>query len=148
MALTAKQQRFVDEYMVDLNATQAAIRAGYSAKTAEVIGYENLRKPQIAEEVAKRQSQIGYQNDITVEWLLGEMKSTYQEARTQGELSAANKALEMMGRHKGMFSDKLVMSGGMNNTVTLTEMSPEERRARINELNRRRGTGAAPATGD
>ncbi|MFR7383035.1 MAG: terminase small subunit, partial [[Clostridium] leptum] len=45
--LTAKQQRFVDEYLIDLNATQAAIRAGYSEKTAFSIGTENLRKPLI-----------------------------------------------------------------------------------------------------
>lgn len=44
MALTAKQRRFVEEYLVDLNATQAAIRAGYSSKTAASIGEENLRK--------------------------------------------------------------------------------------------------------
>lgn len=47
MALTQKQKLFVKEYLVDLNATRAAIRAGYSEKTAEAIGYENLRKPQI-----------------------------------------------------------------------------------------------------
>ena len=46
--LTAKQQTFVDEYLVDLNATQAAIRAGYSKKTAKEIGHENLTKPHIA----------------------------------------------------------------------------------------------------
>src|SRR5713101_7897360 len=45
--LTAKQQRFVDEYLIDFNATQAAIRAGYSAKTAYSIGNENLNKPEI-----------------------------------------------------------------------------------------------------
>lgn len=48
MALTQKQRLFVDEYLVDLNATQAAIRAGYSKKTAGQIGDENLKKPQIA----------------------------------------------------------------------------------------------------
>lgn len=47
LGLTAKQQRFVDEYMIDLNATQAAIRAGYSQDTAGAIGYENLKKPEI-----------------------------------------------------------------------------------------------------
>lgn len=47
--LTAKQARFVSEYLVDLNATQAAIRAGYSADTAGQIGHENLNKPEIAE---------------------------------------------------------------------------------------------------
>lgn len=48
MALTQKQRLFVDEYLIDLNATQAAIRAGYSKKTAGQIGDENLKKPQIA----------------------------------------------------------------------------------------------------
>ncbi len=47
MALTPKQQRFVNEYLVDLNATQAAVRAGYSKKRADAIGHENLRKPEI-----------------------------------------------------------------------------------------------------
>ena len=49
MSLTAKQARFVEEYLIDLNATQAAIRAGYSEKTAAAVGHENLRKPKIAE---------------------------------------------------------------------------------------------------
>lgn len=51
--LTAKQQRFCDEYLIDLNATQAAIRAGYSQKTAGVIGNENLNKPYIREYIEK-----------------------------------------------------------------------------------------------
>jgi len=54
--LTAKQQAFVDEYLVDLNATQAAIRAGYNPNTAKVIASENLSKPAIAEAIAKRQA--------------------------------------------------------------------------------------------
>jgi phage terminase small subunit len=54
VALTAKQERFVQEYLIDLNATQAAIRAGYSAKTASETGYENLRKPQIAARIAAK----------------------------------------------------------------------------------------------
>ena len=49
--LTPKQQRFVEEYLIDLNATQAAIRAGYSNKTAGQVGYENLRKPEIQQAV-------------------------------------------------------------------------------------------------
>lgn len=53
--LTPKQQAFVDEYLVDLNGTQAAIRAGYKAHTARHIAAENLAKPYIAEEIAKRQ---------------------------------------------------------------------------------------------
>lgn len=52
--LTAKQQRFCDEYLIDLNATQAAIRAGYSEKTARSIAAENLTKPDIQEYIQKR----------------------------------------------------------------------------------------------
>lgn len=55
--LTAKQQRFCDEYLIDLNATQAAIRAGYSKKTAYSIGNENLKKPEISEYIEKRMAE-------------------------------------------------------------------------------------------
>lgn len=52
--MTAKQRRFCDEYLIDLNATQAAIRAGYSKKTAYSIGEENLRKPELKKYIEKR----------------------------------------------------------------------------------------------
>ena len=52
--LTPKQQRFIEEYLVDLNGTQAAIRAGYSAQTARAIASENLRKPAIAAKLRRR----------------------------------------------------------------------------------------------
>ena len=55
--MTAKQQRFCDEYLIDLNATQAAIRAGYSKNTAAVIATENLRKPNIKEYIEKRMAE-------------------------------------------------------------------------------------------
>lgn len=55
--MTAKQQRFCDEYLIDLNATQAAIRAGYSKKTAGVIANENLQKPYIKEYIEKRMAE-------------------------------------------------------------------------------------------
>jgi phage terminase small subunit len=51
--LRPKQRRFVAEYLIDQNATQAASRAGYSVKTASAIGHENLRKPQIAQAISK-----------------------------------------------------------------------------------------------
>lgn len=67
--LTAKQQRFCDEYLIDLNATQAAIRAGYSEKTARAIACENLTKPYIQEYIEKRMAEkekalIADQNEV------------------------------------------------------------------------------------
>lgn len=57
MKLTTKQQRFCDEYLVDLNATQAAIRAGYSKKTAKQIAQQNLTKLDIQEYIKKRMAE-------------------------------------------------------------------------------------------
>lgn len=65
MALRPKQQRFVEEYLIDLNATQAAIRAGYSAKAAGAIGAENLRKPQIANLVAASRADLKVQAEFS-----------------------------------------------------------------------------------
>ena len=65
MALTTKQQRFIQEYLIDPNATQAAARAGYSQRAAYQQGYENLRKPAIAEAIADAQRQLAEQTGIT-----------------------------------------------------------------------------------
>ena len=73
MALTAKQQRFVSEYLIDLNATQAAIRAGYSAKTAEQIGYQLLQKTSVAAEIAKAQAKKAEKLDVTAERIVREL---------------------------------------------------------------------------
>lgn len=73
MKLTPKQQRFVEEYVVDLNATQAALRAGYSKKTAYAIGAENLRKPQIAAAIEKARAKLAGKAEITAERVLTEL---------------------------------------------------------------------------
>lgn len=71
--LTDKQSIFVREYLVDLNATQAAIRAGYSVKTAEVIGYENLNKPQIATAIQEAMDKRAGRLEITADRVLQEI---------------------------------------------------------------------------
>ena len=68
--LTPKQQRFVEEYLIDLNATQAAIRAGYSEKTAKEIGSENLTKPNIAKAIEEAQNKRTEQTQIDAAYVL------------------------------------------------------------------------------
>lgn len=70
--LTAKQQAFVAEYLIDLNATQAAIRAGYSEKTAQAIGAENLTKPLVSEAVAAAMAERSQRTEITQDRVLNE----------------------------------------------------------------------------
>ena len=69
---TIKQQRFVDEYLVDYNATQATIRAGYSAKRADAIGYDLLRKPEIQAAIQKALQKQQARTEITADWVLKE----------------------------------------------------------------------------
>ena len=73
--LTAKQQRFVDEYLIDLNATQAAIRAGYSEKTAFSIGTENLRKPLIQKAIQQRKQAREQRTEITQDRVIQELSA-------------------------------------------------------------------------
>lgn len=65
MCLTEKQKRFIDEYLIDLNATQAAIRAGYSEKTARITASENLSKPNIQAEIQKAFQKRAERTQIT-----------------------------------------------------------------------------------
>ena len=71
--LTEKQARFVSEYLVDLNATEAAKRAGYSEKTAYSIGFENLKKPEIQEEIQDAMDNRAKRTMITQDKVLQEL---------------------------------------------------------------------------
>lgn len=144
--LTEKQRRFVDEYLIDLNATQAAIRAGYSVKTADVQGSRmlgNVKVQQaIAEAMAERSKRTGVNQDRVVLELAkiafvkmtdivdckGRIKDTatdedlsciesikYKESdnefggsvEREVKISPKLKALELLGKHLGMWNDKL-----------------------------------------
>lgn len=144
--LTDKQQRFVDEYLIDLNATQAAIRAGYSVKTANEQGSQLLAKlsiqQAIAEKMAERSRRTGVNQDRVVLELAkiafvkltdiidekGKIKDTATEddlaclegykykysdtdsgysVEREVKLSSKMKALELLGKHLGMWNDKV-----------------------------------------
>lgn len=118
--LTDKQQRFVDEYLIDLNATQAAIRAGYSEKTAKEIGSENLTKPNIAKAIQEAQSRLSNKAQVTVEMVVqGLLKEAqdYAEGSTQ---SARVSAWAHLGKHLGMFKDKVEHTGPNGGDINVT----------------------------
>ncbi len=73
MALRGKQQRFVDEYLIDRNATQAAIRAGYSAKTAYAIGEQNLKKLEVKKAIEAGEAELAERNKITQDKVLNRL---------------------------------------------------------------------------
>lgn len=159
--LTPKQERFCEEYLIDLNATQAAIRAGYSEKTANEQGAQLLAKLSIQEKIAELQAARSKRTEITQDRVVKELaamafakatdyaqiadiggmvtvKITPTDELTPEQQAAIvgikqtqagievkldkSKALEMLGRHLGMFNDKLELSGAVANPyANLTE---------------------------
>lgn len=101
--LTPKQQRFIDEYLLDLNATQAAIRAGYSHKTANRIATENLSKPVIKAEIDRRRSEMQQKLHITQEDIVKQLHSIGFANLSPAELEFKDKlkALDMLIRLLG-----------------------------------------------
>lgn len=116
MALTDKQVRFIDEYMIDMNATAAYGRAGYTAEgnSAEASASRLLRNAKIQQELNKRQKKMQEESGISVQWVLKEFVENHKMAREVGELAASNKALESIGKHLGMFKDKVEITGTLS----------------------------------
>lgn len=163
MKLTPKQMRFVDEWLIDFNGKQAAIRAGYSAKTAEATAARLLRNVKVQAEISRRQKDLQRRTEISQDRVVKELArvafadvADYVQVETRiinrgdievplelavhketAELSAdqraaiasikqgANgieiklhdkiKALELLGRHIGMFNDKLEVKATVDN---------------------------------
>lgn len=114
--LTPKQQRFCDEYLIDLNATQAAIRAGYSEKTAQEIGAENLSKPIIKAYISERQAERAKRTEITADRVLEEF-AKIGFANVQDFVNGGNSVLEL----KGLPSEKAAAVSAVKTTIN--EMS-------------------------
>ena len=105
--LTRKQQLFCQEYLANgYNATQAAIKAGYSAKTAYAMGAENLRKPQIKAVLKGISQQEQSKFEYTKEEHFKELEELKLAAKKTGALAAAVKAAELKGKLCGLYIEK------------------------------------------
>ncbi len=149
--MTTRQKKFCNEYLIDLNATQAAIRAGYSVDSAKVIGCENLTKPNVKSYLDRRMAKREIRTEISQDKVLNELAkigfaniddyvvvdsssgydkviikdtkdipndkisaiSSIKQGANGVEVKLHDKvrALENIGRHLGMFKDKLEISG-------------------------------------
>ena len=152
--LTPKQQRFIEEYLIDLNATQAAIRAGYSRNSARQIGDENLSKPGIADAVAKAKRERSEATNIDADWVLKQAVELHQRCmqeirpvrnpKTREQVSddngnalfafnaaAANRSLEIIGKHVEVaaFKDRLEVSGEQSLAERIRAAKAYSRRA-------------------
>ncbi len=141
--LTPKQQCFIEEYLIDLNATKAAFRAGYSEKTARQIGSENLSKPAIQEAIARAKRDRSEATKIDAEYVLRRLHQiverclqevkpalhpkTRRQLKDEGgnalynfNAAGANQALGLLGKHVSVAAfnkDRLEING----EITLVE---------------------------
>ena len=115
--LTAKQHRFSEEYPKDSNATQAAIRAGYSKKTAYSIGQENLKKPVIAKAIEIQFAILRERCAVSVETLTDELEDARLSAMADKKgASAAVSAIMGKAKLHGLLIDRKGFSGGLTMT--------------------------------
>lgn len=136
--LTDKQKIFCEEYLIDLNATQSAIRAGYSEKTAKQIGTENLSKPVLAEYIAELKAKRSESTAINAAWVLRQAVKVHERCMQaepiidkdggptgeyKFEHSGANKALEIIGKHIDVqaFTESVKLNADIAVTQTLEE---------------------------
>ena len=122
MALTAKQAAFVQEYLVDLNATQAAIRAGYSQRRAGAIGYQLLQKTTVQEAIKAAMDERGDRTHITQDFVLAELYKIATQGADDGPESSLKysnklKALELLGKHMAMFTERSEVTGTLPLTM-------------------------------
>jgi hypothetical protein len=115
--LTLKMVRFAEEYVVDMNAAQAAIRAGYPKGAAKQRGYENLRKQPVVDYITRLMAERSEATGVNRSWVLAQLVDTHSIAKskeTVGHVSARLKCLELIGRHVDVraFRAGLGFSGG------------------------------------
>lgn len=127
--LTPKQQKFVIEYLRDGNATQAAIRSGYSKRSAYSTGDENLRKPVIADAIAKAQAKTLEKLGMDVDEVLKELSDIARTKLPADAIKPVDKlsALDKLGKHLGMFKE-VHEHKHEHDHRTITEMSDDELR--------------------
>lgn len=171
--LTEKQKKFCEEYLIDLNATQAAIRAGYSTNTAKDIGCENLAKPNIRacidKAIAERSKRTGINQDrvllelariallkpsdvinvntatvkkdasdddlATIQSVKVKTLPTKNGKGVEREIKFVDKlkALELLGKHLGMFTDRVDINANVNTTAKLDSLLEQLTEAEDNE---------------
>jgi phage terminase small subunit len=124
--MNAKRQRFVEEYLKDLNAKQAAIRAGYSPKTAEVNGPRLLSFAEVQAAVEVAKAERAKRMQIDADWVIRKLVKNFRRAMQESEVldrdgkptgefryegAVANRALELIGKHFGAFPEKVHLTG-------------------------------------
>lgn len=134
--LTKKQKAFVEEYVIDLNATRAAIASGYSEKTAGVIGHENLNKPNIKKEIDAhlkilQDARIADASEV-LETITAVMRGETKDVMNVDGIMKKYvnprdvlKAAELLGKRHALFTDNVNIDGQIEQVIILDDIPDE-----------------------
>ncbi len=117
-----KEEKFCREYVIDYNGTQAAIRAGYKQSDAANRATRLLKKAEVSARVRELQQEMAERLALSQDYVVIQLVKTYNESKDCGDAKNALKALELMGRHLGMFDKKAKDAGSSDEPERLEDL--------------------------
>jgi len=123
--LTGKMLLFVEEYLIDLNASEAVVRAGYKTRNKNKMGAELLRHPLVKAEVEKYMEQRKERMELTSDYVLTKLVAIV-ESTESGNPQAALRGLELLGKHLGLYRDRQEISGPDGGAIELEQNKVRE----------------------
>lgn len=141
--ISQKMLLFVDEYMLDLNGSAAVLRAGYKTRNAHKLASELLQHPLVRAEIEKRTSKRREKLELTADYVLTKLVSIVEDTET-GNVQAALRGLELLGKHLGLFKERTEISGPDGNAIQMEQKvnnDVADFTSRLSRLARTAGTG-------
>jgi len=117
---------FCEEFLVDFNATQAVVRAGYKTQFPNRIGYQLLQNPAIRITIDALKAQRAQHSDVTKDFVLKKIVKTLEKAEADGNHNATLRAAELLARHLGMFVERTEISGPDGKAIEMEQKVKED----------------------
>jgi phage terminase small subunit len=141
--LTTKMENFINEYFIDFNASQAVLRAGYKSTTPNRLGTKLLKHPLVAAEIAKRKEIRQEKTELSAEYVITKLIAIADRHEEENP-NATLRALELLGKHLGLYRDRQEISGPDGEAIHIKEeqirQNVDEFTSRIALLAKRNGT--------
>lgn len=140
--LTTKMENFVNEYFVDFNASAAVLRAGYKSTSPAVLGTKLLNHPLVMAAVDEKKKERAEKTELSADYVIAKLIAI-AERQEENNPTATLRALELLGKHLGLYRDRQEISGPDGNAIQMEQQVKQnvnEFTSRIASLAKRRGT--------
>ena len=122
--LTDKMATFVDEYMIDLNASQAVLRAGYKTKAPHKMGAKLMNHPLVSAAIAERRRERQEETKLSADYVINKLVAIANKQEDESP-QAALRALELLGKHLGLYRDRQEISGPDGEAIQMEQKTKE-----------------------